>query len=345
MAKDPINSTVLCPSSIYLLVFVLLHLCGCAVTGPEIPREELRVVEEEIEELTAQKYVEDTVRVWKIAFKIYRTLPQESPVHRKPAIGALVVDNSEKIAKAFKLPTDKGRVILGIAEDSPAARAGLRPGDLVEKLGGLEDKLGEGGKEGIEMSLEANAPAEATVKRAGEQRTFSLVPEELPSIRIRIKETEKINAYAKFTGIEVTYGLLRFVENDDELAVIIGHEVAHLIRKHLPKNMGIAALCGAVGGLTGPFAGVVTQALYAPYSRETEREADYFGLVFAHRAGYDIEKATGLWKRFALEVPKTTSKSFLRTHPASPERIVRVKKLVEIIKAGADPFESLSKNN
>jgi predicted Zn-dependent protease len=135
--------------------------------------------------------------------------------------------------------------------------------------------------------------------------------------------------------------MVHFAEDDDELAIIMGHELAHLTSKHLPKNISVAALCGTLGGLTGPFAPWTTQALYAPYSRKNEREADYIGLIYAHNAGYNIEKGATLWKRFALEIPKSRSKSFLRSHPASPERILRVKKVVELIKSGKNPMEDL----
>ena len=106
----------------------------------------------------------------------------------------------------------------------------------------------------------------------------------------------------------------------------------------------MAVLCGTLGCVTGPFAPLTAKALYAPYSRGNEREADYLGLIYAHNAGYDIEKGVALWKRFALEIPKSRSKSFLRTHPASPERILRVKKVVELIKSGKNPMEDLIVN-
>ncbi len=161
---------------------------------------------------------------------------------------------------------------------------------------------------------------------------------------IGLKETGKINAYAKFSGIQFTSGMVHFVENDDELAVIMGHELAHLTAKHLPKNISMAALCGMLGGLTGPFAPLTTQALYAPYMRENEREADYIGLIYAYNADYNIEKGVTLWKRFALEIPRSRSKSYLRSHPASPERILRVKKVVELIKSGKNPLQDFILN-
>ena len=199
-------------------------------------------------------------------------------------------------------------------------------------------------KDSSHVTFKAGKSSTVIVERAGTRLSFNVKPKEIPYVRIRLKQTGNINAYAKFTGIQFTSGMVHFVEDDDELAIIMGHELAHLTSKHLPKNISMAALCGTLGGLTGPFAPWTTQALYAPYSRKNEREADYIGLIYAHNAGYDIEKGAILWKRFALEIPKSRSKSFLRSHPASPERILRVKKVVELIKSGENPLEDLILN-
>ena len=199
-------------------------------------------------------------------------------------------------------------------------------------------------KDSGHVKFKAGRSSTVIVERAGARISFNVIPKEMPYVRIRLKQTSKINAYAKFTGIEFTSGMVHFAEDDDELAIIMGHELAHLTSKHLPKNISVAALCGTLGGLTGPLAPWTTQALYAPYSRKNEREADYLGLIYSHNAGYDVEKGADLWKRFALEIPKSRSKSFLRTHPASPERILRVKMVAEMIKSGKNPLEDLILN-
>ncbi len=199
-------------------------------------------------------------------------------------------------------------------------------------------------KDSGHVDFEAGRSSTVIVERAGARLSFNVIPKEMPYVRIHLKQASKINAYATFTGIKFTSGMVHFAGDEDELAIIMGHELAHLTSKHLPKNISVAALCGALGGLTGPFAPWTTQALYAPYSRKNEREPDYIGLIYAHNAGYNIERGAILWKRFALEIPKSRSKSFLRSHPASPERILRVKKVVELIKSGKNPLEDLILN-
>ena len=320
--------------SIILAAFLLVNGCVSTKTGPPLSKDELRKLEEEIELLATEIYINDSVMVWKSGFNVLSIMP-EGIFKQRAVIGALIEDNTEDIAGFYKLPTEEGCVVIGIMDGYIADLAGIRQGDIIKEIDGK--KIKDSGH----VNFEAGRSSTVIVERAGTRLSFNVIPKEMPYVRIRLKQTSKINAYAKFTGIEFTSGMVHFAEDDDELAIIMGHELAHLTSKHLPKNISVAALCGTLGGLTGPFAPWTTQALYAPYSRKNEREADYIGLIYAHNAGYDIEKGATLWKRFALEIPKSRSKSFLRSHPASPERILRVKKVVELIKSGKNPMEDL----
>jgi membrane-associated protease RseP (regulator of RpoE activity) len=331
------NKAILVRVIISALLVIFLFINGCASTGPPLSESELKKLEDEIEALATEIYINDLVSVWKVGFKVLGTLP-DGAFDKRALMGALVIDNTENIAKYYKLPTEEGCVVIGLIDKYVADQAGISQGDIIKEIDGKEIK------DSSHVAFKTDKSSNIVVERNGKRLSFNIKPEEMPYVSIRLKQVGKINAYAKFSGIEFTTGMVHFVEDDDELAVIIGHELAHITSKHLPKNIGMAALCGTVGGLTGPFAPFATQALYAPYSRGNEREADYIGLIYAHNAGYDIEKGIKLWKRFALEIPKSRSKSFLRTHPASPERILRVKKVVELIKSGKNPLEDLILN-
>ncbi len=320
--------------SIIFVAFLLVNGCVSTNTGPPLSKDELKKLEEEIETLATEIYINDSVRVWKVGVNVLSILP-DGVFKKRAVIGALIVDNTEDIARFYKLTTEEGCVAIGIMDGQIAELAGIRQGDIIKEIDGKEIN------DSRQVAFKAVNTSTVIVERSGTRLSFNVKPKEIPYVRIRLKQTGKINAYAKFTGIQFTSGMVHFVEDDDELAIIMGHELAHLTSKHLPKNISMAALCGTLGGLTGPFAPWATQALYAPYSRKNEREADYIGLIYAHSAGYDIEKGATLWKRFALEIPRSRSKSFLRSHPASPERILRVKKVVELIKSGKNPLEEL----
>ena len=323
--------------SIILAAFLLVTGCASTKTGPPLSKDKLRKLEEEIELLATEIYINDSVMVWKSGFNVLSIMP-DGVFKNRAVIGALSVDNTEEIAGYYKLPTEDGCVVIGVMDGYIADLAGIRQGDIIKEVDGK--KIKDSGH----VKFKAGRSSTVIVERAGARLSFNVIPKEMPYVRIRLKQTSKINAYAKFTGIVFTSGMVHFAEDDDELAIIMGHELAHLTSKHLPKNISVAALCGTLGGLTGPFAPWTTQALYAPYSRKNEREADYIGLIYAHNAGYDIEKGATLWKRFALEIPKSRSKSFLRSHPASPERILRVRKVVGLIKSGKNPLEDLILN-
>lgn len=310
-----------------LFIFLFLFATGCANTGPPISKNELEKLEDEIEKQATEIYLNDWVRVWELGFAILKTLP-EGIIKNRAVIGALIGDNSEEIAKRFNLPSDKGCVVLGIAPDSIAKEAGLKAGDYIKTIDGtVIDSCKD-------IVFEADKTHIVVIEREGDALSCKVKPMESPYVRIGLKQTGTINAYAGFSGIVFTLGLVHFVKDDDELAIIMGHELAHLTSNHLSRNLGVATLCGIFSGITGPFAPLTYKSLYGPYSRENEREADYLGLLYAHRAGYDIEKGVGLWRRFALEMPRSRSKSFLRNHPASTERLLRVKKVVELVKSG-----------
>jgi len=320
-----------------LAAFLLITGCASTNSGPPISQSELKKLEDEIETMATEIYINDLVSVWKVGLKVLSILPEEA-FKKRAVIGALVVDNTENIARYYKLPTEEGCVVVGVIDDYIADLAGIKEGDIIKEIEGKKIN------DSKDVAFKADEVATVIVERSDTKLSFDVIPEVQPYVRIRLKETGKINAYAKFSGIEFTTGMVHFVEDEDELAVIMGHELAHLTAKHLPKNISMAALCGTLGGLTGPFAPLTTQALYAPYSRKNEREADYLGLIYAHNAGYDVQKGAALWKRFALEIPRSRSKSFLRSHPASPERILRVKMVGEMIKSDESPLVDLILN-
>lgn len=319
------------------VLVVSLFLSGCANTGPVISREELVKLEQDIELEAIKIFVNDWVRVWKVGSNILDALP-EGTLKKRPVIGALIIENSEDIARLYNLSTDKGCVIVGTIDGFIADLAGLQAGDLIKEIDGK--KIGKINQ----LKFKSEISAEIIVERDGIRKSVKVRPKEITYVKITLKETSMINAYAKISGIQFTSGMVHFIKNDDELAVIMGHELAHLTSKHIPENLSIGTLCGLVSIFTGPFAPLTYKSLYAPYGREREREADYFGLIYAHNAGYDIEKGMDLWRRFALENPKSRSRSFLRSHPPSTERILRTKKVVEIMKSGKNPLEDLKSN-
>ena len=159
---------------------------------------------------------------------------------------------------------------------------------------------------------------------------------------INVIDSELINAFCMPGGKIVVYsGLINKLDaTDDELAAVIGHEIAHALREHGRERMsqayvqqfGLQALAAFVG--TGAGAGIAmqgaslgSQLFFAlPNGREQERESDRIGLELAARAGYNPDAAVTLWQKMGAQ-SKSAPPEFLSTHPASENRIADLKAL------------------
>jgi predicted Zn-dependent protease len=144
--------------------------------------------------------------------------------------------------------------------------------------------------------------------------------------------SSQINAFCMPGGkIAFYYGILEKLQlNDDEVAMIMGHEAAHALREHARERMGkTAATRGAIeigaalfglGNAGRMAADMGGQLLTLKFGREDESEADLIGMELAARAGYDPAAGVTLWQKMAA-ANKGAPPQFLSTHPSGPTRI------------------------
>ena len=142
----------------------------------------------------------------------------------------------------------------------------------------------------------------------------------------------QINAFCMPGGkIAFYYGILQQLQlNDDEVAMIMGHEMTHALREHARERMGkTAATRGAIEigaaifglGNGGRYlADMGGQLLTLKFGREDESEADLVGLELAARAGYDPRAGVTLWQKMAA-ANKGAPPQWMSTHPSGPTRI------------------------
>lgn len=155
------------------------------------------------------------------------------------------------------------------------------------------------------------------------------------------------NAWTDGSTVWVTRGMMRFVKSDDELAAVIGHEIAHALRGHMRYQwaqniLGLAMVvpAGIYGGQIGSEAAArMVQLATAKFDRDREREADLYGLIWAFRAGFNVEDGKEVFRRIAVEMPGSTERGFLSTHPTAPERFLALDKLAVTLKSGQDPLK------
>jgi predicted Zn-dependent protease len=147
-----------------------------------------------------------------------------------------------------------------------------------------------------------------------------------------------VNAFADGDKVYIASGMMRFAESDEELALVVGHEIAHNCLGHISKQKGNMLLGGLLDAVVYAGTGVDTGNVFASaggqaFSQSFESEADYMGIYLAKRAGYDVEHAPAFWRRMAAEHPGSIKQNFGSSHPSTPERFLALEATVKEIDA------------
>jgi Zn-dependent protease with chaperone function len=165
--------------------------------------------------------------------------------------------------------------------------------------------------------------------------------------QVNLLDSGEVNAFcmpggriAFFTGI-----LDKLKLTDDEIAAVMGHEIAHALREHGIEQMGkggLTSLGTRLGGaalsawlgidprVTSTFTDLAGQFVMLKFSRDDEREADLVGLDLAARAGYDPRAGIALWRKMAA-LNQRAPIELLSTHPLGAERIAQIQDHLDVL--------------
>ncbi len=175
-----------------------------------------------------------------------------------------------------------------------------------------------------------------------------LYPEFKGRINVRLFDSTDLNAFAMFNGsVYVNIGLLARMENEAQLAALLGHEATHFIEKH-SFHKRVSSKNAAAFSSTGiPFSSMTAVSSISGFSRDLEREADARGYERMVKAGYDPREAHKLFQYLADEVKALGIKApyFFSSHPELTERIEEYKRLSAQHKGGgrieADAYNAM----
>ena len=282
------------------LLLALVAASGCSQT-PRIAVPEAGATPDEALRLAALTDLDQ--RVARVAWRLSAANTDLCPVVRRSAGWALHSARQYSLAlrphavARFGLRGDLPGV-LAAPPESPAAAAGLRTGDLLLAVDGLPLRPGASGAEAAYEGLEANirtvdaAMADGstifTVERDAETFDVTVQPRRACGYEVQLNPSDELNARADGRRLFISTALAGFAENDDELAVILGHELAHHVLRHRAwSETGGAArqandeALAAEGGAGG-----------------AEQQADRVGLYLLARAGFDPAVAAPFWRRF-----------------------------------------------
>ena len=170
------------------------------------------------------------------------------------------------------------------------------------------------------------------------------------------EDPNRINAFAMAGGkVGVFTGLFKIVESEEDLAVVIGHELAHVAAKHVNEKLSQEMLIKG-GGVAASIAtggqGVITRNIVLnayglgaqvgtfAFTRKKEMEADHIGLIYMARADYDPRTAIDFWERMHKETEgKPVPPQWLSTHPSHEDRVLllhrHMAEAVEVYERGA----------
>ena len=242
-----------------------------------------------------------------------------------------IEDEAERDAYRKLFDVGERPTIIGVTRDGVAQRAGLAPGDVIVRVGGIDMPVGARGSGWIKFQLDRwlpGHPLPMVVRRRQEKVTLEITAEGVCDFPILLSRSDQINAWADGYKIGVNVGLLRFVESDEELQFVIAHEMAHNSIGHSEQDREYEML-RRIRGRVRDVAVAESGGVVPPgeFSQTQEREADYMGMYYLARAGIDTRGAARFWRRVAAEDAAGIPDRRDATHPAYPDRFVFLEKV------------------
>lgn len=211
----------------------------------------------------------------------------------------------------------------------------------------------EANKQYAQMMSEARAAGALDANAAQVQRVRAITQRLIAQVgafradaagwpwEVHVISADDVNAWCMPGGKMAVYtGLINKIKpTDDELAAVLGHEMAHALREHsreqisqqMATQVGLSVLSAVTGvAAAGDLGAALTNVMFTlPNSRTHESEADLIGVELAARAGYDPRAAVTLWQKMASLGGGSAPPEFLSTHPSASTRSVELQRNAE----------------
>lgn len=317
--------------AITLAASLLVSSAGCSTQATLAPDRDhpVRAPDEAFAEASVRLYVQRQVRLLAVSYAIRTAGAAVCGDAVSPILGIAVWRSNPLFGRAFFQALERGYgisagslAVVAVQPGSPADRAGIRVGDQILAVGGgavhsdvdLFDRA---------AAFEAGAIPMALLHDGREiHASVDPLPACRPEAFIEIGDL-MLTDRARGDHFYVTSGFIRFAKTDDELALVVAHELAHRISG--------------------------TQVVPGP---QVEVRADRLGLYLAARAGYDISDAPAFWDRVAVEQPWSLSDdvehygwSRVPAHGYMPSRAAAIRKVVAEIQHKIEHGEPLLPGN
>jgi predicted Zn-dependent protease len=186
------------------------------------------------------------------------------------------------------------------------------------------------------------------IKRNQQLINLTINQERICGYPVVLADSDSVNAYADGKRIIITKGMLRFARNDQDLSLVIAHELGHNLMGHLDKKQSNSML-GTLLDLAAAANGINTRGTFgnagaSAFSQDFEAEADYVALYYMNAAGLPLEGVANFWREMAAEHPRSIGSNHSASHPATSERFLAISKTIEEINNKIAAGEPLTPN-
>jgi len=358
-------------SAILLIASILLSACaGPQLHVPKAPQYSVDIERQrQLASLHDHKDIAFRQKIdqWRRVYEVYSRLRTRGAEicgsHTSPFWGVWLGDgnsfsgeDAERGKRLLKLGAEV--TVLAVAANGQAA--GLRAGDVIIKIDDTVLKQ-HATRQKSQLMIAAETlkkagerPADIEFEREGTKYTTQLLADVGCRYRLNLTEDKQLNASSDGNSINLPYGMIQFASDDEKLAHVISHEIAHNVLGHIERRkvnasvgqiigtvVDIGLLLGARVDTGGAFGNIGASAGAKAYSHEFERESDYLSLYFMVRAGFDPLKARDFWRDVSKAEPILILENYRSLHPSNPERAANIEIAVQQITGQIARNESL----
>ena len=295
-------------------------------------------------ELALKKYLSYKQRLHNVSYPILKSASQFCANKQIYSVGAQGSASSDFEnhwkATANKIFTGDELIITWVAKDGPADKAGLAVNDKIIAFNDVPfgDSMLQHKKfyAEINRSQAADSPvAKLFVRRGPSTFNLNVTQEKICGYPAVLGESDAVNAYADGKRIIITKGMMRFARDDQDLALVIAHELGHNLMGHIDKKQ-TNIMFGTLLDLAAAANGLDTQGIFGSagagaFSQDFEAEADYVALYYMNAAGLPLEGVADFWRDMAAEHPGSIGSNHSASHPATSERFLAISKTIDEI--------------
>ena len=336
---------------IYILIFITFTLFISCTTNKNIGYD-TEINKAEKKEILLQKKIlitemaKASIRIHKITWPILLANKEKCKKNKSKSYGSLFADindlpeedknlfftlfNNNIDNKYFnKYKVDGFPIALSIAKNSPADKAGLLKNDIILEI---NEKNTKNFRKKLEVILENKKNINLKILRGKQEIKINMIGIQICSYNVQVLPSGFPNAFADGEKAFITMAAIKLAQTKDELAFLIGHELAHNILHYKNFDANEANLL-AIDYLDKPKIRQVKNILVWS-NEDREIEADIEGMHLAFKAGFSLENVNDYWRRLSVFNPNLIKKS-INIYKSNAYRAALINKTLEKLKEKA----------